>query len=159
MEALLKLLRQNALESPRTLAQLLGLTEEEVRAKIAAYEQKGVIRGYQAIVDEDQLKLNVVHAVIEVKVTPEREGGFDRVAERISKFPEVDALYLMSGSYDLLLFVTGRDLREVAAFVSEKLSTIGGILSTATYFILKTYKEKGVLMHTRDDHERLAVSP
>ena len=159
MEALLKLLRQNALESPRTLAQLLGLTEEEVRARIAAYEQKGVIRGYQAIVDEDQLKLNVVHAVIEVKVTPEREGGFDRVAERISKFPEVDALYLMSGSYDLLLFVTGRDLREVAAFVSEKLSTIGGILSTATYFILKTYKEKGVLMRARDDHERLAVSP
>jgi DNA-binding Lrp family transcriptional regulator len=159
MEPLLKMLRQNALESPRTLAKMLDLTEDEVRAKIDAYEKKGVIRGYQAIVDEEQLKLNVVHAVIEVKVTPEREGGFDRVAERISKFPEVDALYLMSGSYDLLLFVTGRDLREVAAFVSEKLATIGGILSTATYFILKTYKEKGVLMQAREDHERLAVSP
>ena len=159
MEELLKLLRQNALESPKNLAKMLKMDEQQVRAKIEAYERAGVIRGYQALVNEDQLDLDIVHAVIEVKVTPEREGGFDRVAERISKFPEVDALYLMSGTYDLLLFVTGRDLKQVAGFVSEKLATINGIVSTATHFMLKTYKDQGVLMQITEEHERLQVSP
>lgn len=159
MDELLKLLRQNALESPANLARMLNLTEEEVKARIAAYEASGVIRGYQAIVNEDRLDLDRVRAVIEVKITPEREGGFDRVAERISKFPEVESAYLMSGTYDLLLFVRGRRLQDVAGFVSERLATIGGVLSTSTHFVLKTYKEQGILMTPEKDHERLPVSP
>lgn len=159
MDELLKLLKQNALESPRNLAKMLGLPEEDVKARISEYEKTGVIRGYQAIVDTDQLDVDLVSAVIEIKVTPEREGGFNRVAERISRFPEVEALYLMSGSYDLLAVVTGRHLKEVALFVSEKLATIHGILSTATHFRLKTYKERGVLMEAQEKDERLKISP
>jgi DNA-binding Lrp family transcriptional regulator len=159
MDELLKLLKQNALESPKNLARLLNLPEDEVKARITAYERKGIIRGYQAIVNTDQLDLDLVRAVIEIKVTPEREGGFNRIAERVSKFPEVEALYLMSGTYDLLAVVTGRDLKEVAFFVSEKLATIQGILSTATHFMLKTYKDHGVLMHAEETYERLKVSP
>lgn len=159
MDELLRLLRQNALETPANLARMLNLTEEEVKARIAEYEATGVIRGYQAIVNEDRLDLDRVRAVIEVKITPEREGGFDRVAERISRFPEVESAYLMSGAYDLLIFVRGRRLQDVAAFVSERLATIGGVLSTATHFMLKTYKEHGVLMTPEKDHERLPVSP
>jgi len=142
MDELLKLLKKNALESPRNLAKMLKSTPKKVKAKIDQYEKAGVIRGYQAIVNEDQLDLNRVYAVIEVKITPEREGGFNRIATRISKFPEVESLYLMSGGYDLLVFVKGRNLKEVAFFVSEKLATIDGVVSTATHFKLKTYKEQ-----------------
>jgi DNA-binding Lrp family transcriptional regulator len=159
MDELLKILKNNALETPENLAKLLNLSVEEVKNKIADYEQKGIIRGYQAIVNEDQLEFQRVTAVIEVKVTPEREGGFDHVAKRISKFEAVQSMYLMSGAFDLLLFVAGKDLREVASFVSEKLATIEGVTSTATHFMLKTYKHHGVLMETQDEYERLKVSP
>ena len=159
MDELLKLLRRNALESPQNLAKMLGVEEREVLARIEEYKRTGVIRGYQAILDEDRLNLNVVNAVIEVKVTPEREGGFDRVAARISKFPEVDSLHLMSGAFDLLLFVSGRDLKQVAGFVSEKLASIEGVVATTTHFMLKTYKKHGVLMEAPPEHERLTVSP
>jgi DNA-binding Lrp family transcriptional regulator len=159
MDELLKLLKKNALETPENLAKMLNLSAEEVKARIAEYEKKGVIRGYQAVVNEDQLDLRRVTAVIEVKVTPEREGGFNHVAERISKFPEVSSVYLMSGAFDLLLFVSGRDLKEVAFFVSEKLATIKGVVSTATHFMLKTYKYHGVLMESQDGYERLKISP
>lgn len=153
------LLKRNALETPENLAKMLDLTPEEVRRRIAEYEKAGVIRGYQAVVNEDQLSVNRVTAVIEVKVTPEREGGFNAVAERISKFPEVQSVYLMSGAFDLLLFVSGKDLKEVAFFVSEKLATIRGVISTATHFMLKTYKANGVLMNPSEGAERLKVSP
>lgn len=159
MDSLLKLLRQNALESPANLARMLGTTEAKVKARIAEYERKGVIRGYQAIVNTDQLELDLVRAVIEIKVTPEREGGFDRIAERISRYPEVEALHLMSGTYDLLAFVNGKDLKQVAQFVSERLATIAGIISTSTHFMLKTYKAHGVMMEEKGKHERLKVSP
>jgi DNA-binding Lrp family transcriptional regulator len=158
MDELLKLLKKNALESPKNLAKLLKLSEAEVKDRIAKYEKSGIIRGYQAIVNEDQLNLSRVRAVIEIKITPEREGGFDRVAGRISKFPEVQSLHLMSGGYDLLAFVSGHDLREVAGFVSEKLATIEGVVSTQTHFMLKTYKDQGVLMEVEKEHERLQVS-
>lgn len=159
MDELLTLLRRNALESPRNLARMLNLTEPEVRQKIADYEKAGIIRGYQAIVNTDQLNMDLVRAVIEIKVTPEREGGFNRVAERISKFSEVESLNLMSGTYDLLAVVTGKDLKEVAFFVSDKLATINGILSVATHFMLKTYKSNGVLMEEERNDERLQVAP
>lgn len=159
MDELLKLLRHNALESPGNLARMLNLTEESVKTRIAEYERTGIIRGYQAIVNTDQLDVSFVRAVIEVKVTPEREGGFNRIAERVSKFSEVESVYLMSGTYDLLAVVAGRDLKEVAFFVSEKLATIEGIISTATHFMLKTYKNNGVIMEVEKPHERLKVSP
>jgi len=159
MDELLKILQSNALESPDNIARMLNLPVAEVAQRIAEYEKRGVIRGYQAILNEDQLDLDKVTAVIEVKVTPQREGGFDTIAERISRFPEVRSAYLMSGTYDLLLFVEGRTLREVAGFVSERLSPLAGVLSTSTHFMLKTYKRFGVLMHQETSDERLAVAP
>ena len=159
MDELLKLLKNNAQETPRNLARMLRTSVKQVKARIAKYEKTGVIRGYQAIVNEDQLDLGRVYAAIEVKITPEREGGFNRIATRISKFPEVESLYLMSGGYDLLVFVKGKNLKDVAFFVSEKLATIEGVISTATHFRLKAYKEHGVLMEVEKGHERLQVSP
>ena len=160
MDKLLKLLKENALESAENLGKMLEMSAEEVREKIAEYEKEGVIRGYQAVVDEDKLDLNRVTAVIEVKVTPEREGGFNRIATRISKFPEVQSAYLMSGGYDLLLFVAGKSLQEVASFVAEKLATMDGVTSTGTHFMLKTYKAYGLMMESQDNgYERLKVTP
>jgi DNA-binding Lrp family transcriptional regulator len=159
MDELLKILQNNALESRENIARMLNLSVAEIANRIADYEKAGVIRGYQAVLNEDQLNLDNVTAVIEVKVTPEREGGFNHVAERISRFPEVRSAYLMSGTYDLLLFVQGRNLREVASFVSERLSPLEGVLSTSTHFMLKTYKRLGVLMHPEQTDERLSVSP
>jgi DNA-binding Lrp family transcriptional regulator len=159
MDELLNILKRNALERPEDIARMLRIDADDVKARIRDYEAKGIIRGYQAILNEDQLDLDRVTAVIEVKVTPEREGGFDRIASRVSRFPEVQSAYLMSGSFDILLFVAGRNLKEVALFVSEKLATLQGVTSTATHFMLKTYKRNGVLMETTDEDERLQVSP
>jgi len=159
MDELLKILQHNALESREDIARMLNVPVAEVARRIAAYERDGVIRGYQAILNEDRLDLDTVTAVIEVKVTPEREGGFNRIAERLSRFPEVRSAYLMSGTYDLLLFVEGPTLQAVAAFVSERLATINGVLSTSTHFMLKTYKRLGVLMESHHEDERLQVTP
>src|SRR6516165_7290324 len=159
MDELLKILQGNALESPENIARMLGISSADVTQRISEYEKRGVIRGYQAILNEDQLDLDKVTAVIEVKVTPQREGGFDTIAHRISRFPEVRSAYLMSGTYDLLLFVEGKNLREVASFVSERLSPLEGVLSVSTHFMLKTYKRLGVLMHQDSSDERLSVAP
>jgi DNA-binding Lrp family transcriptional regulator len=159
MDALLKLLRENASLKPAQIAAMLDMPEEEVTAKIKAYEAENILLGYRAILNEEKIGLERVRAVIEVKITPERGGGFDRLAERIAKYSEVNSCYLMSGGYDLLVFVEGRTLREVASFVSEKLATVQGVLSTATHFMLKPYKEQGVLMIREQNAERLAVAP
>ena len=159
MDELLKILQANAIESRETIAKMLNLSVAEVNKRIAKYEKSGVIRGYQAVLDEDKLNLDTVTAVIEVKITPQRQGGFNTVADRISRFPEVRSSYLMSGTYDVLLFVEGRNLREVAAFVSERLSPLDGVLSTSTHFMLKTYKRLGVLMESGHAEERLSIVP
>src|SRR5438445_13842331 len=159
MEPLLSLLRDNAALKPAQLATMLNLTEAEVAQKIKAYEDGQVILGYRTILNEEKLGVDLVRAVIEVKITPEREGGFDRLAERIAKYREVTSCFLMSGGYDLLVFVEGSNLREVASFVSEKLATIHGVISTATHFMLKPYKEQGILMRLERNEERLAVAP
>lgn len=159
MDALIKLLQQNAALKPSELAAMLNTTEEEVVRQIRLLERDKIILGYQTIINEEKLGLDLVRAVIEVRITPEREGGFDRIAARIAKFEEVRSCYLMSGGYDLLVVVEGHNLRRVAAFVSEKLATIPGVVSTATHFILKPYKQQGVLMGWECGEERLSVSP
>jgi DNA-binding Lrp family transcriptional regulator len=159
MNALLDLLEENALASPETLAAQLNLTPEEVRRQIRKLEQDRVILAYKAIVDDVRAQRTQVKAVIEVRITPEREGGFDRLAHRIAKYREVQSCFLMSGGFDLLIFIEGNTLQEVAGFVSEKLSTLPGVLSTATHFNLKTYKIQGVLREAVAQEERLQVSP
>ncbi len=159
MDPLLKLLQENASLKPAQLAQMLGKSEVEIVGTIKRYEQERIILGYRAILNDEKLGREQVRAVIEVKITPEREGGFNRLAERIAKYSEVTSCYLMSGGYDLLVFVEGKNLRDVASFVSEKLATIQGVLSTATHFMLKPYKEQGVLMLREQNEERLAVTP
>jgi len=159
MDPLLKLLRDNAALKASQLAALLNATEADVAAKVKAYEDDEVILGYRTILNEEKLGVNLVRAVIEVKITPERGGGFDRLAERISKYDEVKSCWLMSGAYDLLVVVEGESLRDVAMFVSQKLSTVQGVISTATHFMLKPYKQEGVLMKPERHEERLAVTP
>ncbi len=159
MDELLQLLKKDARESIKDLAEMLNISEDEVRDRITDYENQGVIRGYQAVVNEDQLDIDRVRAVIEVRMKPERGGGYDRVANRIGRFPEVDSLFLMSGGYDLLVFVKGRTLQEVAGFVNERLATLDGVLSTSTHFTLKTYKDQGILMEPESEHERLKITP
>jgi DNA-binding Lrp family transcriptional regulator len=159
METLLRLLQQDSNTSREDLARQLSLPVGEVNSRIAALEKEGVIRGYQAIVDCERLDKNTVTAFIEVRITPERGGGFDRIAHRIAKFDQVVSCYLISGGYDLLVVVQGGSLREVASFVSEKLSTIESVISTATHFRLKTYKENGALFTSDVPEDRLPVSP
>ena len=157
--SLLKLLRRNGRSSDAELAERVSLSADEVREQIAAWDADGTVLGFEAIVDSAKTGQAAVVGIIEVKLTPEREGGFDRLAARISKFDQVLSCYLMSGGYDLLLVVEGEDLMEVARFVSEKLSTMEGVLSTATHFRLKTYKENGFAFGGDEDPERLPVAP
>jgi DNA-binding Lrp family transcriptional regulator len=159
MDPLLKLLHGNAALKPAQLAAMLNTTEAEVTARIKSYEAEQVILGYRTVLNEEKVDREIVRALIEVKITPERGGGFDRLAERIAKYSEVHSCYLMSGGYDLLVLIEGRNLREVASFVSEKLATIQGVISTATHFMLKAYKEQGILMRCEQNEERLAVTP
>jgi DNA-binding Lrp family transcriptional regulator len=159
MDSLLKLLQENAALKPAQLAAMLNQPEAEIASKIKAYETDKVILGYRAIINEERVGVEMVRAVIEVKITPERGGGFDRLAERIAKYVEVNSCYLMSGGYDLLVVVEGKNLREVANFVAEKLATIHGVISTSTHFILKPYKIQGVLMEDEQNTERLAITP
>jgi DNA-binding Lrp family transcriptional regulator len=159
MDELLHLLRLNARASAADLALELNRSEETVTAQIAELEKAGVILGYQTIVDSQKQAAGSVTAVVEVKITPERGGGFDRLANRIARFREVQSCYLMSGGYDLLVVLEGESLQEIAAFISEKLSTIKGVISTATHFRLKAYKENGVSLLREEKEQRLAVTP
>jgi len=159
MEALLKLLKTNSATPIKDLAKELDITETEVKKRIAAYEKEGLILGYQAVIDANKANNGSVTAVIEVKITPERGGGFDRLAARIAKFDQVQSCYLMSGGYDLLVILDGGTLQEVAHFVAEKLSTIKGVISTSTHFRLKAYKENGVPLFRDKAQPRLAVAP
>ena len=158
MDELLKQLRDDASLTPAQIAGRLNLAEAEVGTKIKELETNGVILGYHTVINEEKLEVDIVRAVIEVKITPAREGGFDRQATRIARFDEVRSCYLMSGGYDLMVVVEGTDLKAVSAFVSEKLATIQGVISTVTHFMLKPYKEQGVLMGGEFSDEKLAVS-
>ncbi|MBS1368527.1 MAG: Lrp/AsnC family transcriptional regulator [Lentisphaeria bacterium] len=156
---ILNLLAEDARMSLADIAKRIGATPEEVKTAILALEDEGVIRGYKVILNESDLGISKVRALIEVKVTPQREGGFDQVAQRIARYPEVTDLYLISGGFDLLLMVEGDSLQDVASFVSAKLSTIDGVISTSTGFMLKKYKESGRIMQNDEEYERLKVCP
>jgi len=159
MDPLLKLLRDDSTRDRSQLAKMLNLSESEVEEKIATYERDNVILGYRAVLNENMLEATTVRAAIEVKITPERDGGFNRIAERVARYDEVRSCVLMSGGYDLLVIVDSNNLHDVAMFVAEKLATIDGVLSTATHFMLKPYKEHGVLMTPKRTDERLPVTP
>jgi DNA-binding Lrp family transcriptional regulator len=159
MDPLLELLQQNSNLSISDLSRLLGLPIAEIEERIAEYEKNGVILAYQAVIDPEKLDADAVTAFIEVSIRPERGGGFDRLAQRIARFEEVKTCWLMSGGYDLAIMLEGRNLREIAHFVSEKLSTVEGVLSTATRFRLKTYKQNGVLLSQPLNGERLPITP
>jgi DNA-binding Lrp family transcriptional regulator len=151
MNDILKLLEQNSRYTARDLASMLGMEEAAVEAAIAKYEEDKVILGYQALIDWDRAGEEFVTALIEVKVTPQLGDGFDRIAERIYQYDEVESVYLMSGAFDLSVIISGKTLKEVAQFVARRLSTIEGVTSTATHFILKKYKEKHCLFRKQEE--------
>src|SRR5664280_2259325 len=137
-----------------------NLSEAEVNRQLEQLKKERILLGWRPVLNLSEEDTGVVRAVIEVRITPERGGGFNRLAERISRFDEVESCYLMSGGYDLLVFVSGSSLQKVAAFVSEKLSTIEGVISTATHFMLRSYKENGFLIEGKvEETERLKVAP
>ncbi len=141
------------------MAKILNLSEDEVNAGLKRLEAEKILLGWRPVLNPEKAQENVVRAVIEVKISPEREGGFDRLAARVSQFDSVESCYLMSGAYDLLVFATGSDLREVALFVSERLASVEGVLSTATHFRLRTYKEQGhLLLSVGENSDRPPVS-
>lgn len=159
MKELLELLEKDYTQSAEQLAVMLNIPATEVTRLIAKFKEEQIIVKNQTIIDWEKAGVDQVTAMIEVKITPQREVGFDAIAERIYRYPEVRSVYLMSGSYDLSVSVEGATLREVADFVSAKLSTIDGVVSTNTNFMLKRYKYAGVIINDVEDQHRLVVSP
>ena len=160
MSSVLQLLLEGERLSTAQMAQVLDLSESEIEAEIARLEAEEILLGWRPVLNPERAQEDVVRAVIEVKISPEREGGFDRLATRIARFDAVESCYLMSGSYDLLVFALGNDLREVASFVSERLASVEGVLSTATHFLLRAYKEQGhLLLSPNEGSDKPAVSP
>lgn len=157
-EKLLNLIEENARLSSKEMSVMLGVSEQEVESEIKALEDNGVIKGYKAIVDNEKTNSETVSALIEIKIQPKYGHGFNDVAERISKLDEVESVFLMSGAFDLAVMVTDRSFHEVAMFVAERLSPLEGVVSTATHFILKKYKEKGVFFNAEQKDDRGTIS-
>ncbi len=156
---LLRVLEKDARISESKIAEMLGVTEKEVKKKIAEFEKKGIIRKYKTVINWEKFGKEKVYALIDVKVIPQRDKGYDSVAERIMRFPEVKNLYLVSGLYDLSVLVQGDTMKEVASFVAEKLAPLEQVQSTATHFLLKIYKEDGDILVEREKNKRLAITP
>lgn len=158
-EELLSIIEKNSRIDFSELAILLGVTEEKVLEELEKLEKDGVICGYHTLINWEKTTIEKVTALIEVKVTPQRGRGFDNIAERIYNYPEVKAVYLISGGYDLLVILEEKTLKEIANFVSDKLSTLDSVLSTATHFILKKYKDHGTILNKSQSDEREVVTP
>jgi len=158
-EQILSIIEKNSRIDLHELAIILGVDEEAIVNEMQQMEQEGVICGYHTLIDWEKTNVEKVNALIEVRVTPQRGKGFDSVAERIYKYPEVHAVYLISGGYDLLVTLEGKSLKEVSQFVSDKLSTLDSVLSTATHFILKKYKDHGTILGKQKTDERIQVTP
>ncbi|MDR0964032.1 MAG: Lrp/AsnC family transcriptional regulator [Clostridium sp.] len=156
---LLDLLEKNSRMDGKELAILLGLTEIEVANEIVRLEERGIICGYHTLINWENTSLEKVTALIEVRVTLQRGQGFETIAERIYKYPEVQSVYLISGGYDLMVIIEEKSLKEIANFVSDRLSTLESVLSTATHFILKKYKDHGSILHKKYDDEREMITP
>ncbi|MBO4940482.1 MAG: Lrp/AsnC family transcriptional regulator [Clostridia bacterium] len=154
---ILNILTEDARMSAKKIAAMLSVDEAEVVSAIAEMERSGLLVKYTAIVNSEKTEDTLVEALIEVKVTPKKKEGFDGIAKQIASFPEVKAVYLMSGAYDLAVFIEDKSLQQVARFVSERISTFDGVISTATHFILKKYKIEGVLTEKEDVDYRLSV--
>lgn len=160
MNQVLKLLLEGESLTTAQMGEVLGMDRDAVDAELEKLKEQNVLLGWRPILHPNTSAQDQVRAIIEVKITPEREGGYDRIGERISRFDEVETCYLMSGAYDLLCIVKGSNLHEVASFVSEKLATISGVLSTATHFLLRAYKEQSFYLGgMREDADKPAVSP
>ena len=158
-EELLAVIEKNSRIDLKELAVILGVEEIDVVNEIAALEAEGIICGYHTLINWEKTSVDKVDALIEVRVTPQRGQGFDGIAERIYKYPEVRSVYLFSGGYDLMVILEGKTLREVANFVSDKLSTLDTVLSTATHFILKKYKDHGTVFAQKEEDEREMITP
>ena len=154
MKKLLQLLEEDCTLTRDQLASMSGMTVEEVNAEIKRYEEETIVLGYKAIIDWDSTDREAVTALIEVSITPQRGEGFDRIAERIYQYDEVESVYLMSGAFDLTVIISGRTLKEVAQFVSQRLAPLEGVTGTATHFILKKYKEKHLIFEKQAPGER-----
>ena len=159
MQEILELLEANGRLTPAEIAVMLGMNEAEVKEKIATLEADKVLINYRAMINWEKAGVEKVSALIEVKVIPQRDVGFDEIAERIYRFSEVKSVFLMSGAFDLTVLVEGTTMKEVALFVSQKLATIDNVQSTATHFVLKKYKLEGVILEDKEEIERLVVSP
>ena len=155
---ILKYMEKNSKVDPSELAVLLGTNEVTVVNEIAKMEKENIICGYHTLINWEKAGTDSVTALIEVRVTPQRNRGFERIAERIYNYPEVNSVYLISGAYDLLVTIEGRTLMEISQFVSDKLSPIDEVISTATHFILKKYKDDGTIMNAKEKEERMPVS-
>ena len=158
-EELLAIIERNSRIDLKELAVILGVEEIDVVNELAALEAEGIVCGYHTLINWEKTSIDKVTAMIEVRVTPQRGQGFDSIAERIYKYPEVRSVYLISGGYDLLVILEGKTLREVSAFVSDKLSTLDTVLSTATHFILKKYKDHGTIFNQKIEDEREMITP
>lgn len=158
-EELLSIIEKNSRISIKDLAVMLGISELEAANELAELEQSGVICAYQTLIDWDKTSIEKVTGLIEVRVTPQRGRGFDSIAERIYNYPEVKTVYLISGGFDLLVILEEKSLREIANFVSDKLATLDDVLSTATHFILKKYKDNGTIMAKKKEDEREIITP
>ena len=157
--SILEILFNDARTTPAQIAIMTGHSETEVKAVIASLEAQKIICKYAAMIDWDRVQADRVEAVIEVRVSPQRDEGFDAIAEEIYRFDEVTSVYLMSGAYDLMVTVRAESMKSLALFVAQKLSTLEHVLSTATHFVLKKYKLEGVILEARKRDERLVVSP
>ena len=156
---LLKLLQKNARYTNSELAVMLGISENEVKAQVEALEKEGLIRGYKAVIDWEKLDTTYVSALIELKVSPQADFGFEEIAKRVMMYPEVESVYLMSGGFDLCVMVKSKTFQQVAMFVAKELSTIDAVVSTATHFVLRRYKELDVILcdEQKDDRGRLSL--
>lgn len=159
LKEIAEILEKDCRATPEQIAVMVGKDVAEVRSTIARMEEEKIIVQYQAIINWEKLDGKLVTALIDVKVTPQRDVGFDQIAERIYRFPEVKSLYLVSGAYDLSVMVQGESLRDVARFVSEKLATLENVQSTMTHFLLKTYKQDGVILEDQETDRRQVVTP
>ena len=155
---ILRILEGNARQSDAEIARMTGMTAPEVKEIIANLERRGIIRRYKAVINYEKAGIELVQALIDVNVTPERDTGYDAIAKRISRFPEVKSVRLVSGEYDLLVLVTGKTMQEVAYFVAEKIAPLEQVRNTLTHFLLKTYKENGEIYGDEEQGKRLAVT-